>query len=70
MFQTFEITKKYKAIGEIMENVIIRNIKEKDIPSVVDIQISGWQTAYKGIIDDKVLNSMNRDEKIKKKKRL
>ena len=26
-----------------MENVIIRNIEEKDIPSVVDIQISGWQ---------------------------
>ena len=35
-----------------MENVIIRNIEEKDIPSVVDIQISGWQIAYKGIIDD------------------
>ena len=31
-----------------MENVIIRNIEEKDIPSVVDIQISGWQIAYKG----------------------
>lgn len=31
MFQTFEITKKYKVIGEIMENVIIRNIEEKNI---------------------------------------
>lgn len=52
-----------------MENVIIRNIEEKDIPSVVDIQISGWQIAYKGIIDDNTLNSMNRDERIEKRKK-
>ncbi len=31
-----------------MEDIIIRNIKEEDIPSVVDIQISGWKTVYKG----------------------
>lgn len=52
-----------------MENIIIRNIEEKDIPSVVDIQISGWQIAYKGIIDDSTLSSMNRDEKIEKEKK-
>ena len=52
-----------------MENVIIRNIEEKDIPSVVDIQISGWQIAYKGIIDDSTLSSMNRDERIEKRKK-
>lgn len=51
-----------------MENIIIRNIEEKDIPSVVDIQINGWKSAYKGIIDDNVLNSMNRDERIEKRK--
>ena len=50
-----------------MENIIIRNIEEKDIPSVVDIQIDGWKSAYKGIVDDNVLNSMNRDERIKKR---
>ena len=50
-----------------MENIIIRNIEEKDIPNVVDIQVNGWKTAYKGIIDDNVLNSMNRDERIKKR---
>ena len=50
-----------------MENIIIRNIEEKDIPNVVDIQIDGWKSAYKGIIDDNVLNSMNRDERIKKR---
>lgn len=50
-----------------MENIIIRSIKEKDIPRVVDIQIDGWKTAYKGIIDDSILNSMNRDKKIEKR---
>ena len=47
-----------------MEDIIIRNIKKEDIPQVVDIQISGWQTAYRGIIDDTFLNSMNREERI------
>ncbi len=49
-----------------MENIIIRNINEKDISSVADIQVNGWKTAYKGIIDDVILNSMNKDEKIKR----
>ncbi len=49
-----------------MENIIIRNIKEKDIPSVVDIQINGWKSAYKGIIADSFLNSIDRDAKIKR----
>ena len=52
-----------------MENIIIRNIEEEDIPSVVDIQINGWKSAYKGIIDDNVLNSINRDDKIEKRKK-
>lgn len=49
------------------KNIIIRNIKKEDIPSVVDIQIKGWQTAYKGIIDDKILVSMNKEERIEKR---
>ena len=49
-----------------MEGIIIRNIEKKDIPSVADIKINGWRIAYKGIIDDKVLNSMNRKKKKKK----
>ena len=52
-----------------MKNIIIRNIEENDIPSVVDIQINGWKTAYRGIIDDNVLNSMNRDERIEKRRK-
>ena len=49
-----------------MEDIIIRNVNEKDISSVADIQVNGWKTAYKGIIDDVILNSMNKDEKIKR----
>lgn len=49
-----------------MENIIIRNIEKRDIPSVIDIQIAGWKSEYKGIVDNNILNSMNRDERIKK----
>lgn len=52
-----------------MENIVIRNIKKEDIEAVVDIQISGWKTAYKGIVDDNTLNRMNRDEKIEIRKK-
>lgn len=52
-----------------MENIIIRNITENDIPSVTDIKINGWKAAYKGLIDDSVLNSMNRDEMIEMRKK-
>ncbi len=52
-----------------MENIIIRNIEEKDIPSIVDIQIEGWRSAYKGIVDDEYLNSMNREERIERRKK-
>ena len=51
-----------------MEDIIIRNIEEKDIPDVVDIKINGWKSAYKGIVDDNILNSMNRNERIAKRK--
>lgn len=49
-----------------MENITIRNMKKDDIPAVVDIQISGWREAYKGIIDDEQLNAMDRAGRIKK----
>lgn len=50
-----------------MENIIIRNVEKEDIPSIVDIQIEGWKTAYKDIIDENFLNSMNKNEKIEKR---
>ena len=49
-------------------DIIIRDIKEEDIPSVVDIQMNGWIEAYRGIIDDVVLDSMDRNKKIEKMK--
>ena len=52
-----------------MKNIIIRNIEERDIESVVGIQIDGWKSAYKGIVDDNFLNSMNRNERIEKRKK-
>lgn len=52
-----------------MKNIRIRNIREEDIPSAVDIQIEGWKTAYKGIIDDNFLNSMDREKKIEQRKK-
>ena len=47
-----------------MEDIIIRDVLEKDLASVVDIKISGWQTAYKNIVDDDYLNSFNKEEMI------
>lgn len=52
-----------------MEDIIIRNIKEEDISDVVDIQISSWKTAYKGIIDDNYLESMDKNKKIEQRKK-
>ena len=49
-----------------MNDIIIRNIEEKDIENVVDIQIDGWRAAYRGIVDDEFLDSMDKKEKIKK----
>lgn len=51
-----------------MEEIIIRNINENDIEAIVDIQISAWKNAYEGIIDQKFLDSMNREERIQKRK--
>jgi len=49
-------------------DIIIRNVKEEDIPDVVDIQVDGWRTAYKGIIEESYLNSMNKEERIELRK--
>ena len=36
-------------------DIIIRNATIQDIEAIADIKISGWQTAYRGIIDDEFL---------------
>lgn len=53
---------------EKYRDIIIRNIVETDIPAVVDIQFEGWKTAYKGIIEESYLNSMNKKEREQKRK--
>ena len=50
-----------------MEDIVIRNIKKEDIPQVVDVLISAWQTAYREIIDDEYLDSMSREEFIERR---
>lgn len=47
----------------------IRNVAEKDLPDVVDIQIAGWRAAYRGIIDDEILDSMNREERLARRRK-
>lgn len=52
-----------------MDNIIIRNIKKEDLPEVVDIQINGWKTAYRGIIDNKFLDSMDKNERLEQRQK-
>lgn len=52
-----------------MESIIIRNIEEKDIPSVAEIRVNGWQVAYRGIVDDRFLDSMDVNKEIEKRKK-
>ena len=52
-----------------MENIIIRNVRKEDIAEVVDVQINGWKAAYRGIIDNEYLDTMSKEEKIKKREK-
>lgn len=49
-----------------MKQIMIRNIRREDIPDIVDIKINGWRKAYKGLISDDILNSLNEEQIIKK----
>lgn len=48
------------------EEILIRKVEYEDIEQIVDINIKDWRKAYKGIIDDDILDNLNRNEKIKK----
>ena len=54
---------------DLKDNIIIRKVKYEDIEQIVDINIEAWKKAYKGIIDDDILENLNRNEKIKKWKK-
>lgn len=51
------------------QNVLIRKVKYEDIEQIVDININDWKKVYKGIIDDVILDNLNRDEKIERWKK-
>lgn len=42
--------------------MIVRNVKKEDLKTVSEIVVRGWQTAYRGIIDDKYLDSLSVEE--------
>ena len=49
-------------------DIIIRTATINDAEKVAKIKIEGWQTAYRGIIDDDFLDNMNINEEIEKRK--
>lgn len=49
-----------------MNEIKIRKVRKADLTEVVDISIRGWQTAYRGIIDDDFLDSMDKQEMLKR----
>lgn len=50
-----------------MQNIIIRNVKKEDLWSVSNITVECWKSAYKGIIDDKFLESLNVEDNYNKR---
>ena len=42
-----------------MKKIIVRNVKKEDLRAVSEIVVRGWQTAYRGIIDDEYLDSLS-----------
>ncbi len=51
-----------------MNNLIIRNITEKDLNDIATIQVTGWQSAYQDFIDNNYLKSLNISERLEKLK--
>ena len=42
----------------LMQNIIIRNVKQEDLWAVSSNVVEGWKSAYRGIIDDEFLDSL------------
>lgn len=49
-----------------MKELIVRNVKYEDLRAVAEIAIRGWQTAYRGIVDDEYLDSLSIEENYQK----
>ena len=52
--------------SKVKSEVLIRKVKYEDIEQIVDINIKDWKKVYKGIIDDVILDNLDRNEKIEK----
>ncbi len=52
-----------------MNDVLIRKARYEDIEQIVDININDWKNVYKGIIDDEILDNLDRNKKIEKWKK-
>ena len=69
-FKEMQILKnKRKEILKVTDNILIRKAKYEDIEQIVDINIEDWKKVYRGIIDDVILDNLNRKEKIEKWKK-
>ena len=43
--------------------IIIRQAEAKDVRQIAEILVEDWQTAYRGIMDDAFLDSMNAEQR-------
>ena len=50
-----------------INKIIVRKVKYEDLRAVADITIGGWQTAYRGIVDDDYLDSLSVEENYQKR---
>ena len=48
--------------------IIIKTATTNEAEEIAKIKIEGWQTAYRGIIDDKFLDNMDINEELEKRK--
>ena len=49
-------------------SIKIRKAEIADAEKIAKIKIEGWQTAYRGIIDDEFLDNMDRKKEIEKRR--
>ena len=63
-----KIKKNEKYQMELVDEgkTLIRKVRYEDIEQIVDINIKDWKKAYKGIIDDVILDNLDRNNKIEK----
>ena len=46
-----------------MDNMVIRSAKKEDVRQIAEILVEDWQKAYRGIMEDAFLDSMNAEQR-------